>query len=38
MGGVTATVFQAIPICDHKIAAITAVPDRDEARRAAGLG
>ena len=35
---VTATVFQVIRFRDRKIATITALSDRDEARRAAGLG
>jgi ketosteroid isomerase-like protein len=35
---VRATVFHAIRFRDDKIAAITALLDRDEARRAAGLG
>ena len=35
---VSATVFHAIRFRDDKIAAITAFTDRDEARRAAGLG
>ena len=35
---VTVRVFQVIRFRDGKIATITALPDRDEARRAAGLG
>jgi ketosteroid isomerase-like protein len=35
---VTATVFHVIRFRDGKIATITALTDRDEARRAAGLG
>jgi ketosteroid isomerase-like protein len=34
---ITATVFQVMRFRDGKIAAITALPGRDEARRAAGL-
>ena len=34
---VTATVFHVIRFRDGKIAEITALPDRDDARRAAGL-
>ncbi len=34
---VTATVFHVMRFRDGKIATITALPDRDEARRAAGL-
>jgi ketosteroid isomerase-like protein len=35
---VTATVFHVIRFRGDRIAAITALPDRDDARRAAGLG
>jgi ketosteroid isomerase-like protein len=35
---VTATVFHVIRFRDGRIAAITALSDRDDARRAAGLG
>jgi ketosteroid isomerase-like protein len=35
---VAVRVFQVIRFRDGKIATITALPDRDEARRAAGLG
>jgi ketosteroid isomerase-like protein len=35
---ITARVFQVIRFRDGKIATITALQDRDEARRAAGLG
>jgi ketosteroid isomerase-like protein len=35
---VTVRVFQVIRFREGKIATITALPDRDEARRAAGLG
>jgi ketosteroid isomerase-like protein len=34
---VTATIFHVIRLRDGKIAEITALPDRDDARRAAGL-